>query len=244
MPNKRIIANEDIEKRAESCIARYEEKYGLITSPPVPIEKILAHSYKLTVLWDDIEEYEHEEILGGLNTSERLIILNENKRDLFNDKPGLERSTIGHEAGHWEFDVDKGALDHPTLFEKLSKEQIMLRSSKKHGQILIFRNTTYRATDISNPSSLLSDEPDQKIVVNRFAAALNMPRNLIEKASQKFNLYMWSTKEHGLYSMAEAFEVNISALVVRLRQLGYIYVDKNGSIHKSQDEVCGQGTLF
>jgi len=38
-------------------------------------------------------------------------VLNESCRNLFEDKPGLERSTVGHEAGHWEFDVDKGALD-------------------------------------------------------------------------------------------------------------------------------------
>lgn len=111
MSYKRIITNEEVEKRVEGCIARYEDKYSPITSPPVPIEKVIAHNYKLTVLWDEIEEYEDEEILGALSPSDRLIILNANKMELFKNKPGLERSTIGHEAGHWEFDIDKTILD-------------------------------------------------------------------------------------------------------------------------------------
>ena len=38
------------------------------------------------------------------------------RQALFKEKPGLERSTKGHEMGHWDLFVDKGSLEHPTLF--------------------------------------------------------------------------------------------------------------------------------
>ena len=34
----------------------------------------------------------------------RKILLNEAHLPLFKEKPGLERSTIGHEPGHWDLD--------------------------------------------------------------------------------------------------------------------------------------------
>ncbi len=43
--------------------------------------------------------------------------------------------------------------------------------------------------------------------------------------------------------MAERFDVTITALVVRLKQLNLIYVDDNRNIFLSADEARGQGML-
>ena len=42
---------------------------------------------------------EGEQILAGLIPEQRRIVLNTKHLGLFEEKPGLERSTIGHEAG-------------------------------------------------------------------------------------------------------------------------------------------------
>jgi hypothetical protein len=41
-------------------------------------------------------------VYGGLQMEDKLIVLNENRRALFEEKPGLERSTKGHEMGYWD----------------------------------------------------------------------------------------------------------------------------------------------
>ena len=65
--------------------------------------------------WDVIEEQPGEQILGGLDAAGRKILLNETHADLFEKTPGLLRSTIGHEAGHYDIDIDRAALLHPAL---------------------------------------------------------------------------------------------------------------------------------
>ena len=57
--------------------------------------------------WDEIEEGPGEQILGGLHVASRKIYLNSKHIGLFERNPGLERSTIGHEAGHWDIDIDR-----------------------------------------------------------------------------------------------------------------------------------------
>jgi hypothetical protein len=80
---------------------------------PVPLEEIVEQVLGLDFDWDVIEEQPGEQILGGLDAKNRKILLNEAHIDLFDEKPGLLRSTIGHEAGHWELDVDRAKLSQP-----------------------------------------------------------------------------------------------------------------------------------
>jgi hypothetical protein len=75
-------------------------KAGVPVKLPVPVEKIVEQVLGLDIEWDVIEEQPGEQILAGQVAAERKIVLNEKHLALFQAKPGLERSTIGHEAGH------------------------------------------------------------------------------------------------------------------------------------------------
>lgn len=232
----KFIRNTDIESIAEQRLAEYERKTGETIKVPVPIEKVLAQVYGLTVLWDKIDELPGETVLGGLKTKKKLIVLNQSRIELFDQKPGLERSTLGHEAGHWEFDVDKGGLDYPKLFGRpdLVSEQ---RSSGK-GEIEVFAGTGCLPKFLDGLRQ--RDTTDQERIANRFAAALSMPSRLVREAGEEFDFMRW----HDLYKMAKVFEVNISALTVRLQQLGFIYIDENKQFHRSLAEAKGQQQLF
>ena len=81
----------------------------------MPIEKVVEQVLGLDFDWDEIEEGPGEQILGGLHVASRTIYLNSKHLPCFEAKPGLERSTIGHEAGHWDIDIDRAHLAHPTL---------------------------------------------------------------------------------------------------------------------------------
>lgn len=242
MTKPRFISNNSIEDLAETRIRSYEEKWGKLPIP-VPMEKLVGQLYKLTILWDEIEEEKNETILGGLNPEKRLIILNKARQSLFREKNGLEHSTIGHEAGHWEYDVDHKNSDHPIL-PGLEKQKFFLkRNSHDHGEIEVFSGSMCGDTFNYAKGKSRLDTADQERIVNRFSAALNIPKTSLRTVSREFNMVSW-TGDKGLYSMAKYYGVTISALTVRLDQLHYIFIGEDKKIYKSRDEYFGQGQLL
>lgn len=238
---RKFITNESIELRAAEIISAYEQKTGTVVRPPVPVEKIFMKVYDLHVEWDEIDEDEGITILGGLKPEERMIVLNEKHRELFTAKPGLERSTIGHEGGHWEYDVENKALGQSSLFRPEVANAFVTRSGKKFGAISVFRGRIEKVgvSRDFHASIARFDTPDQTRIVNRFAAALNMPKHLLRHAVKEVDLQSWK----GLYKLADVFEVTITALKVRLEQLGYTYFDGK-DFHRNKQEAFGQGSLF
>ena len=111
----KYLKNEAIEDITAQRIREYESKVGVTVTLPVPLEEIVEQVLGLDFDWDRIEEQTGEQILGGLDVANRKILINEAHSDLFDEKPGLLRSTIGHEAGHWELDVDRSKASHPLL---------------------------------------------------------------------------------------------------------------------------------
>ena len=103
----RLVKNEYVEDRTAQRLREYEAKANLTVTLPIPIEQVVEQTLDLSILWDTVEEQPGETILGGLLPKARRIVLNEKHLPLFDKKPGLLRSTIGHEAGHWDIDVDK-----------------------------------------------------------------------------------------------------------------------------------------
>jgi hypothetical protein len=130
-PHLKYLRNEVIEDVTARRIREYEAKAGITIKLPVPIEKIVEQVLGLDFEWDVIEEQPGEQILGGLVATERKIILNEKHLALFKEKPGLERSTIGHEAGHWDIDIDRARLFHPTFAGFEVQPQVVKRHAKK-----------------------------------------------------------------------------------------------------------------
>ena len=98
----KYLRNEAIEDVTAQRIREYESKVGVTVTLPVPIEEIVEQVLGLDFDWDVIEEQPGEQILGGLDVANRKILINETHSNLFEQKPGLLRSTIGHEAGHWD----------------------------------------------------------------------------------------------------------------------------------------------
>lgn len=194
----------------------------------------------LDFLWEPIDELPGETIFGGLIPKKKLIILNEKRKALFVGKPGLERSTKGHEMGHWDLFIDKASLDHPTLFQDDDDGPFALRSSPAGDvEVIKMLESDPAGRELLRKIQSRADEPDEARAVNRYAAAISMPRDLIREESMKIDRTRWPD----LYRLAERFEVTITALRVRLEQLGLLYVDEDGKLYESRDEAAGQMTL-
>jgi hypothetical protein len=236
-----LYRNQTVEQRAEVRLAELTGVLKRPLEPPVPIDLVAEQVLGLDFLWTEIEEWPGEVILGGLIARRRLIVLNERHRDLFERKPGLERSTKGHEMGHWDLFVDRATLDHPSLPGLESDEGPALRRSDAgpvavvHGSLL-----SEELLELVRELDSRTDHPAEARAVNRYAAAISMPRSLICPAALAINRTSWPE----LYRLAEQFEVTITALRVRLEQLGLLGVGGDGRLYASREVARGQASLW
>lgn len=240
-----FLRNEAIDGVTAQRIREYESKTGVTVRLPVPVEQIVEQVLGLDFDWDEIEELPGEQILGGLDAVNKKILLNEKHTALFDSKPGLLRSTIGHEAGHYDIDIDRAKLLHPTLLGMDFAPSIAKRHAKKSDrviEILLDRAATDpRAANLLQQIKDGQDTAEQKSAVDRYQSSLLMPDWLMLEAAERIDMTKWPE----LYRLAEVAQVNISNLTVRLRRLGLIYLrDGNKTIYRNEDEFTGQKSLF
>lgn len=246
-----IIANKVIEERAEQRLSEYQAKYGVFTRPPVPIDHLIEHHFDLKISWEQIEELNGETIFGALRPEARQIVLNEKHRSLFEGKLGLERSTKGHELGHWDLFVDQGALLYDT-FPNLDAATRQFTRRAQRGAVAIVPNLLIDDELYRAYRHIIQgvDPPNIKTAVDRYASALSMPKFLLIPALKPIhdNWGEWKTKAFNLqlkdlYDIAEEFDVTISALKVRLEQLNLIFISEGNSVYRSKHEYLGQESL-
>lgn len=96
----KFYRNQDIEDLAEERLSHLGRILAKSLTPPIPIDILAEKVLGLDFLWERIDELPGETVLGALNVKKHLIVMNETHRALFEAKPGLERSTKGHELGH------------------------------------------------------------------------------------------------------------------------------------------------
>lgn len=247
MSNARLkyLRNEAVEEITEQRIRQYEAKIGQPVTLPVPVEQIVEQVLGLDFDYDEIEEMPGEQILGGLDAQNRKILLNAKHTDLFEQMPGLLRSTIGHEAGHWDVDIDRSKLFHPTIPGLDLKPCVVKRHATRADRFIEVLErraaTDERAYKLLKKLTEGQDSPEVKSAVDRYQSALLMPEWLMRDAARQTDLTNWPA----LYRLAEQAQVTISNLTVRLRRLGLIYIPEGSkTIYRSKDEFNGQGTLF
>jgi hypothetical protein len=245
MSRPKILPNEFIEDITTTRIREYEAKVGESVILPVPVEQIVEQVLGLDFDYDEIEEMQGEQILGGLDAMTRTILINTKHNDLFEKTPGLLRSTIGHEAGHWDVDIDRSRLHHPAFPGFDLKPVVVNRHAKKGDRLIevLMRKAMSddKAYKLLKKLTEGQDSPEVKSAVDRYQSALLMPLWLMREAEQRFDLTKWPQ----LYRLAEEAEVTISNLVVRLQRLGLIFIPEGSkTIFRSKDEFLGQRSLF
>lgn len=241
-----FMPNEALEELTARRLREYERKTGRPLSLPVPAEEVIEQVLDLCILWEVVEEQRGEVILAGLKRRTRTIVVNETHLKLFEEKPGLLRSTLGHEAGHWDIEC-RPALGTPSLFgddEEGEAEGMVYRHSSGGGQIEVLRELALRSEEANRIYRSLTagqDTAEQKSNVDRYQSCLLMPRWLLEDAAKRYDLRSWPS----LYRLAEEAQVSISNLTTRLRRLKLIHsIDGQKRIYLSAAEVSGQGDLF
>lgn len=234
-----IIKNIVIKNLVEERISEYEGRNGAIQGFRIPVEGIVEDA-GLKLSYDEIEENPGEQILGGFNTEDLTITINQKYRSLFNEKPGLERFTVAHELGHWDIFI-KSSKDKNYTFDFGSYSQAISYRNSKSGKLAILANFWHDddTFEVLKRYDSRKDHPYVSSAVDRYASFLLMPKRLVLAYSKNLDLTDWKI----LYKMQKDFGVTISALTVRLRRLGLIYID-GGKVFRSKDEAKGQVLLY
>lgn len=240
----KYLRNVVIEEVTASRIRQYEAEAGNPVVFPVPIERIVERVLGLDFDWDEIDEGPGEQILGGLHVAGRKIYLNTKHVGLFERNPGLERSTIGHEAGHWDIDIDRAHLVHPTLDGIDLGPHVVHRHGRNSEVLVKVLDRAMKDERYYKAYKKLTagqDAPEVRSAVDRYQSALLIPAWLLREAQAHFDFTRWDD----LYSLKDQAQVSISNLVVRLQRLKLIYIpDGTKTIYRSEDEYRGQGSLF
>lgn len=246
LSKKRTYTDAEVDKIAEQTLKIYETQCGPFEAPPVPLAEVLTQVYGLTAQWDLIDEKPGEIILSGLQPKNQQIILNERHRRLFEGMIGLERFTLGHEAGHWEFHVYKPVIGQPRLPGLMPSDIFYKRNSRDHGVLEVFSGALCNQEIQKVASSLFSNlrvPSEDERLADRFASALLMPAPLLKVMADSYDFYRFGGS-NGLYALAERFDVSLHALTARLQQLKYIYIDPHGKVHRPDDYPRAQRSLF
>jgi hypothetical protein len=237
----KFYRNERIEQLAERRLAELERVLEAPLQPPIPIDLVAEQVLGLNFLWDDIPELPGETVFAGLIPEKHQIVMNERHKELFERKPGLERFTKGHEMGHWDLFVDQSHLGQPTL-PGLNPEHRFAYKTSSSGRVQVL---SALLRDPDKYAFLLDlqrrrDQPNEARAVNRYAAALIMPRTLIRQAAVQVDCTHWPN----LYRLAETFGVTISALRVRLDQLNLVHLGDQKRLYASKEAGVGQQSLW
>jgi hypothetical protein len=141
--------------------------------------------------------------------------------------------------GHWDL---FGRTDQPGQILMFDEDTRFVRRSTPSGDIRVIKALikTPEGQELLRQIQKRADEPDEARAVNRYAAALSMPKRLITGEALKIDRRSWPP----LYRLAERFEVSITALKVRLQQLNLLYVDGDGRLYESIEQATGQRSLF
>jgi hypothetical protein len=239
----KFYRNEQIEQIAERRLHEFERKLERPLSLPIDIELFGELVLELSILWEEIEELPGEEVLAGLRVPERLIVMNERRKQEMEAKPGRRRLTQGHEMGHWDLFVDRSKLDHPTLFEAAAPAIFAYRTATGGTQVQIMKTllACEEGRNLLRQMNSRADAPDEARSVNRYAASILMPRAMITDEARKIDRTQWPN----LYRLAERFGVTISALRVRLEQFNLVYLDQETKkLYASREDAQGQARLL
>ncbi len=213
----RYFSDTTLERLATDLLGRYRRQTGYPLTPPISAEAILDQvlSDELrSPLWDAIPEPPGRTILAGLDPEQRLIVLNENRREVILGRPGQLNTLIAHEIGHWLLHVDRAALGQRPLFDG--------------------RYALQQTSADVEPTT--RDERN----AHRFMAYLLLPAELLVPRARGLSFNGWAD----LYPLRDEFDVTLTVMKIRLMDLGFFYVDVAGKFHRSRREAEGQGRLL
>lgn len=99
----KFMPEKHIERAASELLFAYGQRFGAVTTPPVPAEEILECHFGLSVGFDDLQtRLKDVGVLGATWIEDRRVLIDQSLDPTTNPRiEGRYRFTVAHEAGHW-----------------------------------------------------------------------------------------------------------------------------------------------
>lgn len=212
---------EDIENKANEVLLEMQSRSRRSFNGHIDPSRI-ADFLDLGIIWESIPSDNNGKIAARIFPSQRLIEINEDIPSL-KESTGFASFTIAHEIGHWVLHINQDEADGFTQQQELGLD-ISLES---HPFLCRSLNR--------NTSENIEWQADY------FAGCLLMPHSILEESRKGRNLQNW----RHLRAMADEIGVSVSALKVRLQQIGWIYIPQNSQqIYLGKAPNTTQNNLF
>jgi hypothetical protein len=242
-----------IDQRALRQLQRLIQRGLWDGTPPVPVDHVLEQNLQLTISVELVQEPVGTRILGCLRPAARMVVLNEVHRELFERVPGTEAWTKGHEAGHADcyaladLATEQGALlglgTYAPWHGQATRGPVQAvcledLNAALRGQPRAVRTAVYESLRADERVRVQrgEDTPLERRTVDRYAAALLMPEDLMRRVVGHRQVCAWNE----VYDLAELFGVSVEAMKYRLIELG-LAAPPVGPV--SAATAAGQGEL-
>jgi hypothetical protein len=213
----RFMYDREFEDEAALLLVEYGNKNGQVTAPPVPIDEIVAYLKIATEFGDLRAKYPEGDVLGEIWFSRKLITIDE--RLVPEDFPAMlarYRFTLAHELAHWR-------LHRYLYLRRGGRGQPPRSSGPRPDHVLRSRQT----------------DP-KEVQANRFAACLQMPREMVKRVWHEWRGGMDPIRlgelrdqtgtaaadeqvlEEACRPLADKFEVSAQAMRIRLEGMGLL----------------------
>ena len=180
----------------------------------IDIDALIEFEYGLEIEWDNLDHLAPgEAVLAAIVPQRKLIYMNETQKALFEEKMGTMNFSKAHELGHWILHVTENQEYEQLTFDE--SEIFYCRSSSR---------------------------APREIQADMFAAAILMPKEIVCGAINELK-GKGAITFPDLYKLRDDFEVSISALTKRIKELNLLYFEGK-KIYQNEAEAQGQLTLL
>lgn len=225
----RYIPDMEIEACAARLLQQYSQQQKVILTAPVPVEDIIDFQVNLPIVYEAIPDHEGTPVLAKLAVRGQPqpnieIIVNEDKQQFFEDHKGTQQYSLAHELGHLVLHIDQGSL------------YTLLLPDVKEQEVVLCRKFT-----VAEHEQIAKDERKRiaqrmEFQAERFAAYLLMPQDLLKNACADMDLCQW----RNLYHLKDTFQVSITALTRRLKELHLVMVTSERKLQPYRDTLAIQ----
>jgi len=202
-----------IEARATLLLLDYQWRFGIIKSPPVPVDEILEFLLKLHLEFADLRQDGFEGVVGITDTEARRVVIDERLDPLsYPNMEGRFNFTVAHEIGHFylqhpaiSFSDETTATHHSSA----SHQELEWQADKFASYLLMPKNMVLREWRAKfNHSDPLVITPEME----RAALANGFSRSDFVRA--------FAEERAGV--LAPMFKVSITAMRIRLQELALL----------------------
>ena len=201
-----------IEARATLLLLDYQWRFGIIKSPPVPVDEILEFLLKLHLEFADLRQDGFEGVVGITDTEARRVVIDERLDPLsYPNMEGRFNFTVAHEIGH--FYLQHPAISsptnnsHPSLVG--SHQELEWQADKFASYLLMPKNMVlreWRAKFNHSDPLVITPEMERAALANGFSRSDFVRAFAEERAGE----------------LAPMFRVSVTAMRIRLQELGLL----------------------